>query len=103
MAASPTMICLNVKLDQAALRGNLFPRVVETSLGTWDDTLAAFELLGVTVVQRYFRICDAERTVIHRQRKGERIFGAAYYSTIARLASTRTDKVTAELVKDVLG
>jgi hypothetical protein len=97
------MICLNIGLDQAALRGNLFPRVVEDGVGSWGDLLHAFELLGIREVQRYFRICDAERTVIYRQRKGERIYGAAYYSTIARLASTRDDKVTADAVKLVLG
>jgi hypothetical protein len=97
------MICLNIGLDRAALRGNLFPRTIENGIGDWQDVLNAFELLGVLEVQKYLRICDAEREVIYRQRKGERIYGAAYYSTIARLASTSDSKVTQADVKEVLG
>jgi hypothetical protein len=103
MAASPTLICRKVSLDIAALRGNLFPRVTEMAVTEWHGVVHAIEMLGVPEVQKYMRICDAEREVIHRCAKGERIYGAARYSTIARLASTRTSKVTVEDVRDILG
>lgn len=102
MPASPTELCLDVDLDRAALRGNLFPRVTETSFGVWEETVRRIEMLGVTEVQKYLRICEAERVVMHRIASGERIHGHKKISMIARLASTPTLRVSREDVLEVL-
>jgi hypothetical protein len=102
MAASPTMIAEKVTLDRAALRGNLFPRVTELGIGYIDNIIQAIELLGIAETQKYLRICDAEREVIHRIAAGERIHGHKKITIIARLASTPTQKVSREDVLKVL-
>ena len=103
MYSSPTEICRKLNLDEMALRTNLFPRSVEMGFDIYQGAIHAIEFLGVQEVQRYLRINDAAYMVARRQAQGERIYGAAFYSTVARLASTRTDKVTSEIVKEVLG